>query len=258
MNALDLKEPRRHHHQRRLRRRAMPPPSAMLKSGASVRAVGHRRPPASGKPRKRWVSSAPWSTHVVELTEEPSVNAATAGRSLAAHSKIDILVNNAGITGGNGKLRENNTANWRRVVDVNLVSSFRDLQGGGARAAGGLGWKGPIVNVASIAGKEGNPNASHYSGLQGRPGQSDQVARQGTRNQESGELHHPAAPQTEIFNQMSQQHIDFMLSKIAMNRFLQVDEAAALKSRGHQWTREGLHAFSTGAVFDISGSRAVH
>ncbi|PZQ78634.1 MAG: 3-oxoacyl-ACP reductase, partial [Ancylobacter novellus] len=100
------------------------------------------------------------STHVVELTDEASVRAATAA-VVAVHGKIDILVNNAGITGGNGKLWELDTETWRRVVDVNLVGPFLTCKVVVPELLKN-GW-GRIVNVASIAGKEGNPNASHYS-----------------------------------------------------------------------------------------------
>jgi 3-oxoacyl-[acyl-carrier protein] reductase len=192
------------------------------------------------------------STHVVELTEEASVNGATA-EVVAAHGKIDILVNNAGITGGNGKLWELDTANWRRVVDVNLVGPFLTCKAVVPELLKN-GW-GRIVNVASIAGKEGNPNASHYSASKaGLIGLTKSLGKELATTGILVNCITPAAAKTEIFNQMSQQHIDFMLSKIPMNRFLQVDEAAALIA----WLSSEDCAFSTGAVFDISGGRAVY
>jgi 3-oxoacyl-[acyl-carrier protein] reductase len=192
------------------------------------------------------------STHVVELTEEASVLAATAA-VVAAHGKVDILVNNAGITGGNGKLWELDTDNWRRVIDVNLVGPFLTCKAVVPELLKN-GW-GRIVNVASIAGKEGNPNASHYSASKaGLIGLTKSLGKELATTGILVNCITPAAAKTEIFNQMSQQHIDFMLSKIPMNRFLQVDEAAALIA----WLSSEDCAFSTGAVFDISGGRAVY
>ncbi len=192
------------------------------------------------------------STHVVELTDEASVQGATAA-VVAAHGKIDILVNNAGITGGNGKTWDLDSDTWRRVIDVNLVGPFLTCKAVVPELLKN-GW-GRIVNVASIAGKEGNPNASHYSAS--KAGLIGLTKSLGKELATSGILVNaitPAAAKTEIFDQMKQEHIDFMLSKIPMNRFLQVDEAAALIS----WLSSEDCAFSTGAVFDISGGRAVY
>ncbi|MDQ0301110.1 SDR family NAD(P)-dependent oxidoreductase [Ancylobacter polymorphus] len=192
------------------------------------------------------------STHIVELTDEASVTAATAATA-AAHGKIDILVNNAGITGGNGKLWELDTETWRRVVDVNLVGSFLTCKAVVPELLKN-GW-GRIVNVASIAGKEGNPNASHYSASKaGLIGLTKSLAKELATSNILVNAITPAAAKTEIFNQMKQEHIDFMLSKIPMNRFLAVEEAAALIG----WLASEDCAFSTGAVFDISGGRAVY
>ena len=192
------------------------------------------------------------STHVVELTDEASVRAATAA-VVAVHGKIDILVNNAGITGGNGKLWELDTETWRRVVDVNLVGPFLTCKVVVPELLKN-GW-GRIVNVASIAGKEGNPNASHYSASKaGLIGLTKSLAKELATSNVLVNAITPAAAKTEIFNQMKQEHIDFMLSKIPMNRFLAVEEAAALIG----WLSSEDCAFSTGAVFDISGGRAVY
>ncbi|MBS7546325.1 SDR family NAD(P)-dependent oxidoreductase [Ancylobacter oerskovii] len=192
------------------------------------------------------------STHVVELTDEASVTAATEATA-AAHGKIDILVNNAGITGGNGKLWELDTETWRRVIDVNLVGPFLTCKAVVPHLIKN-GW-GRIVNVASIAGKEGNPNASHYSASKaGLIGLTKSLGKELATSNILVNAITPAAAKTEIFNQMKQEHIDFMLSKIPMNRFLAVDEAAALIS----WLSSEDCAFSTGAVFDISGGRAVY
>ncbi|MDE1568993.1 SDR family NAD(P)-dependent oxidoreductase [Aquabacter sp. P-9] len=192
------------------------------------------------------------STQTVELTDEASVVAATQG-VLASHGKIDILVNNAGITGGNAKLWELETDVWRRVIDVNLVGPFITCKVVVPHLIAN-GW-GRIVNVASIAGKEGNPNASHYSASKaGLIGLTKSLGKELAQANILVNCITPAAARTEIFNQMKQEHIDFMLSKIPMGRFLEVDEAAALIA----WLSSAECAFSTGAVFDISGGRAVY
>ncbi|MBY0611012.1 MAG: SDR family oxidoreductase [Beijerinckiaceae bacterium] len=188
----------------------------------------------------------------VELTDERSVVSATEA-TLAKHGKIDILVNNAGITGGNARTWELSPDVWRRVIDVNLIGHFLTchaivphmLENGYGR----------IVNIASIAGKEGNPNASHYSAS--KAGVIGLTKSLGKELATSGILVNcitPAAAKTDIFASMKQEHIDFMLSKIPMNRFLQVEEVAAMIA----WLSSEDCAFSTGAVFDISGGRAVY
>ena len=114
---------------------------------------------------------------------------------------------------------------------------------------------GRIVNVASIAGKEGNPNASAYSAAQGRRDRADQVARQGAgRPRHRRQLHHAGRRQDAILEQCTQQHIDFMLSKIPRGRFLLVDEVAAMVA----WLASEENSFTTGAVFDLSGGRATY
>jgi 3-oxoacyl-[acyl-carrier protein] reductase len=192
------------------------------------------------------------STHVVELTDEASVQAAT-DATVAAIGAIAILVNNAGITGGNGKTWELAPDVWRRVVEVNLVGPYLTC-----RAVVPVMLKagyGRIVNIASIAGKDGNPNASHYSASKaGLIGLTKSLAKELATSGILVNCITPAAAKTEIFDQMKQEHIDFMLSKIPMNRFLQVEEAAAMIA----WLSSEDCAFSTGAVFDISGGRAVY
>ncbi|WP_131857030.1 SDR family NAD(P)-dependent oxidoreductase [Bosea sp. BK604] len=192
------------------------------------------------------------STSVVELTDEESV-AKAAAAAIAAHGKVDILVNNAGITGGNGKLWELDPATWRRVLDVNLVGPYLTCR---ALVPGMIerGY-GRIVNIASIAGKDGNPNASHYSASKaGLIGMTKSLAKELAQAGILVNCVTPAAAKTEIFDQMKQEHIDFMLSKIPMNRFLGVEEAAAMIG----WLASEDCAFSTGAVFDLSGGRAVY
>lgn len=188
----------------------------------------------------------------VELTNEASIRAGF-DATLASFGQVDVLVNNAGITGGNAATWELDTEVWRHVVEVNLVAPFMVCkvvvphliaQGGGR-----------IVNIASIAGKEGNPNASHYSAS--KAGLIALTKSLGKELASHGVLVNaitPAAAKTPIFDSMTPQHIDYMLSKIPMGRFVEVEEIAAMAG--------GLASpdcsFSTGAVFDISGGRGTY
>ena len=184
----------------------------------------------------------------VELTDDADVAAAS-----AEAGAVDILVNNAGITGGNAKLWDIDPATWRQVMEVNLTAPYvicRALLPGMIERGYGR-----IVNVASIAGKEGNPNASHYSAS--KAGLIALTKSLGKELAGTGVVVNcitPAAARTPIFDQMKQEHIDYMLSKIPLNRFLEPDEAAALIA----WLASEECAFSTGAVFDISGGRATY
>jgi len=178
---------------------------------------------------------------------------ATAEGTAAAFGRIDILVNNAGIAGTNSKTWEADPADWRRVIDINLNGPFycchavipHLLKGGYGR----------IVNIASIAGKEGNPNAAHYSASKAAV-----IALTKSLGKElatSGVVVNcvtPAVIETDILKQLTPQHIDYMLSKIPMNRFGKKEEAAALVA----WLCSEDCSFTTGAVFDLSGGRATY
>ena len=166
------------------------------------------------------------STHVVELTSETDVAAAAEGVA-QAHRKIDILVNNAGITGGNATTWELAPDVWRRVIDVNLVAPYLVCRAVVPKMIANK--YGRIVNIASVAGKEGNPNASHYSAS--KAGLIALTKSLGKELAGKGVLVNavsPAAAKTAMFATMTQAHIDFMLSKIPMGRFLEVNEAAAM------------------------------
>jgi NAD(P)-dependent dehydrogenase (short-subunit alcohol dehydrogenase family) len=191
-------------------------------------------------------------TAVVELTDEASIR--NAADSLVRDAgKIDILVNNAGITGGNAPTWELKPDVWRRVIEVNLVAPYLTchvvvphmIKAGYGR----------IVNIASIAGKEGNPNASHYSASKaGLIGLTKSLGKELAAKGILVNAITPAAAKTEMFDQMTQQHIDYMLSKIPMNRFVLVEELAAMIA----WLSSEDCSFSTGAVFDVSGGRATY
>lgn len=188
----------------------------------------------------------------LDLSDSAAVDAASA-EVVAQLGRYDILVNNAGITGGNGVTWELDPAVWRRVVEVNLVAPFLTCRAAVPRMLAG-GW-GRIVNIASIAGKEGNPNASHYSASKaGLIGLTKSLGKELAQQGVLVNAVTPAAARTEIFDQMKQEHIDYMLSKIPMGRFLQVDEAAAMIT----WLSSADCAFTTGSVFDLSGGRATY
>ena len=192
------------------------------------------------------------SAHRVEMTDESSVRAATEA-SLARHGAIDILVNNAGITGGNAPTWDLPSAEWRRVIDVNLIGPYLACAAViPSMLARGYG---RVVNIASVAGKEGNPNASHYSAS--KAGLIALTKSLGKELAGKGVLVNcitPAAAKTDIFKQMRQAQIDYMLSKIPMGRFVQVEEIAAMAC----WLATAECSFSTGAVFDITGGRATY
>ncbi len=189
---------------------------------------------------------------VLDLSDDAAVDAAMAGVA-SRMGRVNILVNNAGITGGNGPTWELDPKVWRRVVEVNLIAPYLTCRAAVPYMLS-AGW-GRIVNIASVAGKEGNPNASHYSASKaGLIGLTKSLGKElATRNILVNAIT-PAAAKTEIFDQMKQEHIDYMLGKIPMARFLQVDEVAAMVA----WLSSQDCSFTTGSVFDISGGRATY
>lgn len=192
------------------------------------------------------------ATMKVELTSEQEVQKA-ADKVQSLFGKIDILVNNAGITGGNALTWELDTQVWRKVIEVNLIAPFITCHAVVPKMiANGYG---RIINVASIAGKEGNPTASHYSASKaGLIGLTKSLGKELATKNIMVNCITPAAAKTELFAQMTQEHIDYMLAKIPMNRFLEVEEAAAMVA----WLASEECSFTTGGVFDISGGRAVY
>jgi 3-oxoacyl-[acyl-carrier protein] reductase len=192
------------------------------------------------------------TAEILDLADEAAVAEATA-RTVAAHGKIDILVNNAGITGGNMPVWEIPVEQWRRVIEVNLNAPFIVARAVVPHLIKN-GW-GRVVNVASVAGKEGNPNAAHYSASKaGLIGLTKSLGKELAQKGVLVNCVTPAAAKTDIFNQMTEQHIAFMLSKIPMGRFVEVEEIAALIC----WLASPDCSFSTGGVFDVSGGRATY
>lgn len=188
----------------------------------------------------------------VDVTSVNAVEAATAA-TLKAFGRIDILVNNAGIAGVNKTVADLSYDEWRQVMKINLDGPFICC-----KAVVPTMTKqnyGRIVNIASIAGKEGNPNASHYSASKaGVIALTKSLGKELAGTDIAVNAVTPAAAKTAIFDQMTQQHIDFMLSKIPRGRFLKVDELASLVA----WMASEECLYTTGAVFDISGGRATY
>ncbi len=191
-------------------------------------------------------------TAAADVTDEASI-ARAVDALLRDAGKIDILVNNAGITGGNAPTWELAPDVWRRVVEVNLIAPYLTCRAVVPHMiASGYG---RIVNIASIAGKDGNPNASHYSASKaGLIGLTKSLAKELATKNVLVNCVTPAAAKTDLFEQMTPAQIDYMRSKIPMNRFVTVDEIAAMAA----WLASEECSFSTGAVFDISGGRAVY
>ena len=192
------------------------------------------------------------TSDIVELAKPESVESA-AGQVIDRHGHVDILVNNAGIAGVNKMLWECTPQEWREVMDIDLYGVFlccRAFVPGMLKA----GW-GRIVNVASIAGKEGNPTASHYSAAKaGVIGLTKSLGKELADTNIRVNCITPAVIETEILKQCTQAHIDYMVSKIPMGRVGQAGEVAALIA----WLSSDEVSFSTGAVFDISGGRATY
>jgi len=184
---------------------------------------------------------------------EPAEVAKARDATVKELGRIDILVNNAGIAGANAKTWETDVEEWRRVMRVNLDGPFLC-----SRAIVPLMVAqdyGRIVNIASIAGKEGNPNAAHYSASKaGVIALTKSLGKELAGYDIAVNAVTPAAARTAIFEQITQEHIDFMLSKIPRNRFVTVEEVAALVA----WLASAENSFTTGAVFDISGGRATY
>ena len=169
------------------------------------------------------------------------------------YGKIDIFINNAGIAGVNTTVTEYPLEEWNKVIDLNLNAVFYCC-----KAVVPFMIKnnyGRIVNIASIAGKEGNPNASAYSTSKaGVIGLTKSLGKELALKNIAVNCVTPAAAKTRIFDQMSQEHIDYMLSKIPRNRFAKVNELASLVT----WLASEENSFSTSAVFDLSGGRATY
>ena len=181
----------------------------------------------------------------VDVSSMAEVEAATAATA-KAFGGIDILVANAGIAGPNHKTWEYPPDEWQRVIEIDLMSVFYCCRAVIPEMLKGK--YGRIVTISSVAGKEGNANASAYSAL------TKSLGKELAGENIAVNCITPAAAKTRIFEQMSQTHLDWMLSKIPRGRFLQIDELASLAA----WLVSEENSFSTGAVFDISGGRSTY
>ena len=188
----------------------------------------------------------------VDVSDYDAVDAA-ARQTIARAGQVDILVNNAGITGPNTAVWDYPVAAWREVIDINTHGVFYGCKAlvPHMRARN----YGRIVNIASIAGKEGNPNASAYSASKAAViALTKSLGKELARTDIRVNCVTPAAVRTPLFAQMTQQHVDFMLSKIPTGRFGETAEVASLVA----WLASAECSFSTGAVFDLSGGRATY
>lgn len=186
----------------------------------------------------------------VDVSDAASVDALVA----AVHEwggTVDALVNNAGITGPHGSFATYDRTTWRRVIEIDLVGTMLCTQAVmPIMVAQGSG---RIVNIASIAGKEGNPNAAAYSAAKaGVIALTKSIAKELADLDIAVNCITPAAARTRIFEQISQAHIDYMLSRIPRGRFVKVEEVAAMVA----WLVSEENSFTTGAAFDLSGGRA--
>ena len=188
----------------------------------------------------------------VDISNFKSVESAFAS-SLKYENKIDILVNNAGIAGPNFKTWDYPLEEWQKVVDIDLSGVFycckaivpHFIQNNYGR----------IVNISSIAGKEGNPNAMPYSAAKaGVIALTKSLGKELAENNISVNCVTPAPAKTRIFDQITQEHIDYMLSKIPRNRFVLVEELASLVA----WMSSEENSYTTGSTFDLSGGRATY
>jgi 2-dehydro-3-deoxy-L-rhamnonate dehydrogenase (NAD+) len=220
-------------------------------SGATL-SLWDRDAPALAKLAKELGARTKVHTADVDVANHQQV-AAAAKDTASALGKIDILVNSAGVAGANAMLWEFPVDEWIRVHNVNLHGVFYtcrevvpQLQKNGY---------GRIVNIASIAGKEGNPSASAYSASKAAViGLTKSLGKELAKQNITVNCITPAAVKTPIFDQVTQQHIDYMLQKIPMGRFGRVEEIASMVC----WLCTEDASFSTGAVFDLSGGRATY
>lgn len=192
------------------------------------------------------------ATVTVNITDYPAVEDAVR-RTEAEAGPIDILANSAGIAGKNAPLEEYELAEWQRVIDIDLTGAFHVnravLPGMKARNYG------RIVNIASVAGKEGNPNASAYAAAKaGVIGMTKAVGKECAKYDIAINAITPATAKTRILEELKPEFIDYMLSRIPRGRFLEVEEAANMVA----WLVSQENSFTTASVFDLSGGRATY
>ncbi|MCH2544752.1 MAG: SDR family oxidoreductase [Alphaproteobacteria bacterium] len=189
---------------------------------------------------------------IVDVTNFQKIEEATK-ETLSLLGRIDILVNNAGIAGPSYTTWEYPIEEWQKIIDIDLSGVFYCCKS--IVPVMKKNNYGRIINIASIAGKEGNPNAMPYSAAKaGVIALTKSLGKELANNNIAVNCVTPAAAKTRIFDQISQEHIDYMLSKIPRNRFVKVDELASMVA----WMASEENSFTTGAVFDLSGGRATY
>ena len=193
-------------------------------------------------------------TYALNITDDAAVERAAAD-CVAKFGKVEILVNSAGIAGASLKTWEYSAAQFREVIEVNLNGTFFCCHALVPHMMKNADSYGRIINIASVAGKEGNPNASAYSASKaGVIGLTKSLGKELATTNIRVNCITPAAAMTDILKQISQQHIDYMLSKIPMARLVKVEEIAAMVA----WLASEECSFTTAGVFDISGGRATY
>ena len=191
------------------------------------------------------------SSAIIDVTNFDQIS--TEVERVTKNKKIDIFINNAGIAGQNTTVWDYPIEEWKKVLDLNLNAVFYCLKAITPHMIKNN--YGRIVNIASIAGKEGNPNASAYSTSKaGVIGLTKSLGKELANKNIAVNTVTPAAAKTRIFDQMTKEHIDYMLSKIPLNRFILVEELASLVA----WLVSEENSYTTGAVFDLSGGRATY
>lgn len=223
----------------------------LIKSGASV-SLWDQDEKLVNETAQRLSSKGNVEAVVMDVADLISVENAVR-QTQDALGGIDILICNAGISGPTEKLWEYPPDAWQKIIDINLTGVFNCL-----RAVTPIMIEqnyGRIVNVASVAGKEGNPNASAYSSSKaGVIALTKSLGKELAQFDIAVNCITPAAAKTQIFDQMSEEHIQYMLSKIPRQRFLKVDEAASMVA----WLCSSENSFTTGGVFDLSGGRSTY
>ena len=200
---------------------------------------------------KESLKSEKFITEVVDITNFDEIKKNI--DLTVSKKKIDIFINNAGIAGLNSKVWDYPIDEWKKIININLNSIFYCCKAVVPHMIKNN--YGRIVNIASIAGKEGNPNASAYSASKaGVIGLTKSLGKELADKNIAVNAVTPAGAKTRIFDQMTKEHINYMLSKVPRNRFLELDELASLVA----WLASEENSFSTGAVFDISGGRATY
>ena len=206
----------------------------------------------TAKKAEKEIDSKNFNYQIVDVTDFDKIEKAIKDLE-KDFGKIDIFVNNAGMTGMNAKVWEYPIAEWKKVIELDLNSAFYCCKAIVPHMIKNN--YGRIVNIASIAGKEGNPNASAYSSAKaGVIGLTKSLGKELADKNIAVNCVTPAAAKTRIFDQMTEEHINYMLSKIPRNRFAKVDELASLVC----WLSSEENSFSTAAVFDLSGGRATY